>query len=179
VRLNCDLSPPHWKRELDGGMSCLLSFSLYVCLLSCFLYVCLFSPFSLSQNSDSTNSRPLPAAMMTQTGTKATSTPRTFWNISSSASARGRSGGSTRSSGGASTRARRSGRSSWGSPLRRCIASTSRRRRRIGRRRRSDIFWSSHTIYMRKRYVCMRVWHARAVRISYRERVARYYLTAR
>jgi hypothetical protein len=20
VRLNCDLSPPHWKRETDGGM---------------------------------------------------------------------------------------------------------------------------------------------------------------
>jgi hypothetical protein len=21
VRLNCDLSPPHWKKEVDGGMS--------------------------------------------------------------------------------------------------------------------------------------------------------------
>lgn len=26
VRLNCDLSPPHWKKEVDGGM---LSFIIY------------------------------------------------------------------------------------------------------------------------------------------------------
>jgi hypothetical protein len=53
VRLNCDLSPPHWKKEVDGGMSDYLfscSFFRSLRFAVYFYLVPVFYPFSIARN---------------------------------------------------------------------------------------------------------------------------------